>query len=92
MEGGVSKDDAKLLRKKRKCCDRRYSYSQSVKSVYKIVCVYDSDNPEEIALDMQKIVEDSNLFTNLVQKGYEISSKINWESTVQNTILAIKTI
>lgn len=67
------------------------SDSGALKEFAKDAAVYfNPDNPEEIALDMQKIVEDSNLFTNLVQKGYEISSKINWETTVKKTILVIK--
>ena len=50
---------------------------------------FDSDNIEEIAIDMQKIVEDQDLVNLMVQKGFEVSRRINWESTVKETLEAI---
>ena len=53
---------------------------------------FDSDNIEEIAVDMQKVVEDKELSGLMVQKGYEVSHRITWENTVKETLAAIKNI
>ena len=53
---------------------------------------FDSDNIEEIAIDMQKIVEDKNLSELMIQKGFEVSRRINWENTVKETLAAIEKI
>ncbi len=53
---------------------------------------FDSDNIEEIAIDMQKIVEDPKLVELMVQKGFEVSRRSNWENTVKETLDAIEKI
>ena len=53
---------------------------------------FDSDNIEEIAVDMQKVVEDKELTNLMIQKGYEFSRRINWENTVKETLEAIEKI
>ena len=53
---------------------------------------FDSDNIEEIALDMQKVVEDKALAARMIQKGHEVSRRINWENTVKETLAAIEKI
>lgn len=53
---------------------------------------FDSDDIEEIALDMQKVVEDKELSQLMIRKGYEVSHRINWESTIKETIQAIEKI
>ena len=50
---------------------------------------FDSDDEEEIAIDMQKVVEEKDLVTLMLQKGYEVSHRINWETTVKETLTAI---
>ena len=50
---------------------------------------FDSDDIEEIAVDMQKVVEDKELSKLMIQKGFEVSHRINWESTVKETIKAV---
>ena len=50
---------------------------------------FDSDNIEEIAVDMQKIVEDKQLTDLMIQKGFEVSRRINWDSTVKETLEAV---
>ena len=47
---------------------------------------FDSDDIEEIAIDMQKVVEDKELSKLMIQKGFEVARRINWESTVKETI------
>jgi glycosyltransferase involved in cell wall biosynthesis len=47
---------------------------------------FDSDDIEEMAVDMQKLIEDKNLSSQMVQKGFEVSRRINWDSTVKETI------
>ena len=53
---------------------------------------FDSDDEEEIAIDMQKVVEEKDLVTLMLQKGYEVSHRINWETTVKETLAAIEKI
>lgn len=53
---------------------------------------FNSDDIEEIALDMQKIVEDKDLSSLMIQKGYEVSRRIKWENTVKETLATIKEI
>lgn len=53
---------------------------------------FDSEDVEEIALDMQKIVEDKALAKSMIQKGYEVSHRITWETTVKETIEAVERI
>ena len=53
---------------------------------------FDSDNIEEIAVDMQKIVENKELAQRMIQKGFEVSRRINWENTVKETLAAIEKI
>ena len=53
---------------------------------------FDSDNIEEIAVDMQKIVEEKDLVELMVQKGLEVSHRITWETTIKETIEAIEKI
>ena len=50
---------------------------------------FDSDNIEEIAVDMQKVVEDKELSSLMIQKGFEVSHRINWDTTVKETIKAV---
>ena len=50
---------------------------------------FDSDNIEEIAIDMQKVVEDNKLTELMIQKGFEVSRRINWENTVKETLEAL---
>lgn len=51
---------------------------------------FDSENVEEIAVDMQKIVEDKALAKSMIQKGYEVSHRITWEYTVKETLAAVE--
>lgn len=53
---------------------------------------FDSDNIEEIAVDMQKVVEEKDLVQLMVQKGLEVSHRITWETTIRQTIEAIEKI
>ena len=53
---------------------------------------FDSDDIEEIAVDMQKIVEEKELADLMIQKGYEVANRINWETTVKETLTAIEKI
>jgi glycosyltransferase involved in cell wall biosynthesis len=43
-----------------------------------------SNQPEDIAEQMQLIYKDENLRTNLMQKGVEQASKFSWEKTIEN--------
>ena len=53
---------------------------------------FDSDNIEEIAVDLQKIVEDKQLAKDMVQKGHEVARRINWENTTRETLKAVCTL
>ena len=53
---------------------------------------FDSNDIEEIAVDMQKLVEDKDLRKMMIQKGFEESRKINWETTIKETLAAIEKI
>jgi glycosyltransferase involved in cell wall biosynthesis len=53
---------------------------------------FDSDDEEEIAVDMQKVVEEKDLSELMIQKGFEVSRRINWETTVKETLAAIEKI
>ena len=53
---------------------------------------FNSENVEEIALDMQKIVEDKSLAKTMIQKGYEVSHRITCENTVKETLNAVEKI
>lgn len=46
---------------------------------------FDSDNIEEIALCMEKIVSDSELKSQMIKKGQEHSASFCWEKTVSET-------
>jgi len=48
---------------------------------------FDSDNIEQMADFMQKIVEDTEFFKERIQKGLEWSSRFDWEDTVSKTLL-----
>ena len=50
---------------------------------------FDSDNIEEIAVDMQKVVEEKELADLMIQKGFEVSHRSNWDYTVKETIKAV---
>ena len=47
---------------------------------------FDSDNIDQIADFMQKIVEDSDLYKECTKKGLEWASRFNWEDTVSQTL------
>lgn len=51
---------------------------------------FDSDNIEEIATDMQIVVEDENKRSEMIQKGLEVSRQFSWEKTVLETLEIIK--
>lgn len=53
---------------------------------------FDSDDIEEIAVDMQKVVEEKDLTKMMIQKGFEESRRINWETTIKETLTAIEKI
>lgn len=53
---------------------------------------FDSDDVEEIAVDMQKVVEEKDLTKMMIQKGFEESRRINWETTIKETLAAIEKI
>ena len=53
---------------------------------------FDSNDVEEIAVDMQKVVEDKELASQMVQKGLEVSRRINWENTIKETLKEIEKI
>ncbi len=53
---------------------------------------FDSDNAEEIAIDMQKIVEDEDFAKEMVKKGFAVSKNFNWENTIKETVAAIATL
>ena len=53
---------------------------------------FDSEDIEEIALDMQKVVEDKTLAKQMIQKGYEVSHRITWEYTVKETLKEVEKI
>ena len=47
---------------------------------------FDSDNIEEIATGLEKIVTDNELRSTLTNKGLERVEAFNWESTVAKTL------
>lgn len=51
---------------------------------------FDSNNIEEIAEYMSKIVTDKKLRDEMIQRGLKRSSKFNWESTIKQTLDLIK--
>ena len=51
---------------------------------------FDSDNIEEMASCMQKIIEDKDLREKMVFDGLAWAAEFNWETTVQKTIKFIK--
>lgn len=51
---------------------------------------FDSDNIDEIASCMQKIVEDSELKNNMIADSIVWAHEFNWEKTVQETLALIK--
>ena len=51
---------------------------------------FDSDNVEEIANLMQKIVEDEELYKQKVEAGLEWANRFNWEDTVVKTLKLIE--
>ena len=46
---------------------------------------FNSDNPEEIAMCMEKIVSNQTLRNELIKKGVEWASGFSWENTVSKT-------
>lgn len=51
---------------------------------------FDSDNIEQIADLMERIVVDTELKEKMVKKGLDWSSKFSWEETVKNTLDLLK--
>ena len=51
---------------------------------------FDSDNIDEIAVLLQKIVDDEDLYKQKVSEGLEWSRHYNWEDTVSQTLKLIK--
>lgn len=47
---------------------------------------FNSDNPQEIAEKMQKIIEDKQLKEKLISDGLNWSSKFAWDKTVEKTL------
>jgi len=50
---------------------------------------FDSDNAEEIAINLQKIVEDTECAEEMIKKGLAVSGNFNWENTIKETVDAI---
>ena len=53
---------------------------------------FDSDNVEDIANCMEKVVTDSDLRQTMINNGLEWSNTFNWENTVRETLEIIKSI
>ena len=53
---------------------------------------FDSDNIEEIASTMEKIVTDSELKERMIANGLEWALSFNWKDTVEKTIQVMKTL
>lgn len=51
---------------------------------------FNSDNPDEIAASMQRVVEDSELRSKMIQEGLVWSNKFQWENTIDQTLECIK--
>ena len=51
---------------------------------------FDSDNIEEIATSMEKIVVDDELKNKLIANGLERAQSFNWENTARKTIEVVK--
>lgn len=53
---------------------------------------FDSDNVEEIAACMEKIVTDSDLRQTMISKGLTQAAKFSWQKTVEQTIGVLKSV
>ena len=51
---------------------------------------FDSDDIDQIALNMQKIVEDNELRENMITDGIMWANEFNWEATVNTTLKEIE--
>ena len=51
---------------------------------------FDSDDIDQIALNMQKVVEDKELRENMITDGIMWANEFNWEATVNTTLKEIE--
>ena len=51
---------------------------------------FDSDDIDQIALNMQKVVEDKELRENMITDGIIWAKEFNWEETVNTTLKEIE--
>lgn len=62
------------------------SKNSSLEEIGQDGCIYVELNPESIAEGVEKLWKDEILRKKLVEKGYEISKKFNWEKTAKETL------
>ena len=53
---------------------------------------FDSDNTEEMALCMERLVSDANLRQKLVAGGIEWAARFSWEKTAQETLAVLQSV
>ena len=56
------------------------------------VLYFDSDNTEEMALCMERLVSDANLSQKLVAGGIEWAARFSWEKTAQETLAVLQSV